>query len=92
LAIRSAKRAPDSVDRFALTRGEEVKALLQGVEGFRAHYLTRTDKGAASVTVCDDQSGTEESNRIAADWLRQNLPKAASSPPEITAGEVVLTT
>ena len=71
-------------------RGEEVMAILQGVDGFRAYFLIRTDDGAASVTVCDDRSGAEETNQVAASWLKENMPGAAANPPEITAGEVVL--
>ena len=34
-------------------------------------------------------AGTAESSRRAAEWVRQNVPNAASSPPEITEGEVL---
>jgi hypothetical protein len=44
----------------------------------------------ASVSVYDDQSGAEESNRAAADWIRENLPRMAIDPPQISAGEVVI--
>ena len=36
-----------------------------------------------------DQSGAEESNRRAADYVRQNLASLLPKPPQITAGEVV---
>jgi hypothetical protein len=69
----------------------DVTALLTGVPGFRAYYAVRADGGVvATVTVCDDQSGTEESSRRAADWVRKNLSGASVSPPEITAGEAIL--
>jgi hypothetical protein len=73
-------------------RNDEVKSLMEAVRGFNAYYLVRADEGAASITVCDDQRGAEESNRVASDWIRQNMPDIAASPPEITAGEVVFTT
>lgn len=71
-------------------RGDEVKAVVGGVQGFRAYYLIRTDDSTVSVTVCDDQAGAEETNRVAADWVSENMPEAAANPPRITAGEVVL--
>ena len=69
----------------------EVKRLIQGIAGFRAYYLIRTDKGdAVSVSVYDDRSGAEESNRQAAEWIRQNLPDLSISAPQVSAGEVAI--
>jgi hypothetical protein len=73
-------------------RSDEVKAVIEPVEGFRAYYLVRAPDGAASITVCDDQAGAEESNRRAADWIRENMPEVAAAPPEISAGEIVFST
>jgi len=42
-----------------------------------------------STSVFEDQAGAEESNRRAADWVRQNIAPLLPSPPQITAGEVV---
>jgi len=36
-----------------------------------------------------DRAGVEESNRQAADWVRQNMAPLLPNPPQITAGEVV---
>jgi hypothetical protein len=71
-------------------RGDEVKAVIEPIEGFKAYYLIRGTDGAASITVCEDQTGAEESNRRAAEWIGQNMPELATAPPEISAGEVVL--
>jgi hypothetical protein len=71
-------------------RSDEVKALIEPIDGFRAYYLVRAADGAASITVCDDQAGVEESNRRAAEWLGQNMPEIATAPPEISAGDVVI--
>jgi hypothetical protein len=60
------------------------------VEGFRAYYVIRTDHGAVSISVYDDRSGAEESNRQAADWVRENLSDLSVGPPQITAGEVAI--
>jgi hypothetical protein len=80
-----------SVFADALVENEsEVRRLITGIGGFRAYYLIRTDDGAASVSVYDDQSGAEESNRQAADWVRENLPELSVSPPQISAGEVAI--
>ncbi|MHC4215628.1 MAG: hypothetical protein ACYSWP_19945 [Planctomycetota bacterium] len=43
----------------------------------------------ASISVFKDQAGAEESNRIASDWVKQNIASLLPGPPEIVAGEVV---
>ena len=74
-----------------LRRNEEtVKRLIGDVPGFRAYYLVESPHSTTSVTVCDDQAGAEESNRVAAGWISENLPELASSPPTISAGEVTI--
>jgi hypothetical protein len=75
----------------ALVENEsEVKRIINQIGGFKAYYLVRTADGAASVSVFDDQSGAEESNRAAAEWIRANLPDLSASAPQISAGEVVV--
>lgn len=74
----------------AVARHErEVADILRGIRGFRAYYLVSTPKGAVSVTVCDDREGAEESNRLAAEWVRTTIPEVATSP-QVSAGEVVM--
>jgi hypothetical protein len=70
---------------------EAVKSLISAVSGFRAYYLVETADGAVSITVCDDQTGADESNRAAAGWIRENLQNLAIAPPAISAGEVAIT-
>lgn len=72
-------------------REQEVRDLISSVPGFRAYYAARTDGGGvATVTVCDDKAGTDESVRRAGDWVRTNLSGASISPPEITEGETYI--
>jgi hypothetical protein len=58
------------------------------ISGFHAYYLMKTGDGAVSVTLCENRSGADESNRIEATWLKDKFPTFASRPPEITIGEV----
>ncbi len=69
---------------------ESVKRAISAVPGFQAYYFVATDGGDASVTVCDDQAGAEESNRAAAAWISENLPGLSIAAPAISAGEVVI--
>jgi 3-methyladenine DNA glycosylase AlkD len=80
---------PGLADQLA-ARGDEVRALLRAVNGFQAYYLVRLDDATVSITVCDDEAGTEESTQVAAGWLRENMPDLAPSPPMVSAGTVTL--
>jgi hypothetical protein len=68
----------------------EVKRLISGIDGFKAYYLVRTDDGATSISIYDDRAGAEESTRIAAEWVRENLPTISGATPQVSAGEVVI--
>ena len=67
-----------------------VRTLISGVEGFQSYHLVNGDAGTASITICDDRAGAEESNRLAAGWLKENAPSSAITPPQVTAGDVVI--
>jgi len=71
-------------------RQEEVQELLSAVPGFVTYYAIRSGDGGATITVCEDQAGTTESIRVAADWVRRRVPNAAGSPPQVTEGEVLV--
>ena len=74
-----------------MQRGADIEALLRGVPGFRAYYALRAGDGTvATITVCDDQAGTSESSRRAAEWVRQNVSGVSVGAPQITEGETYL--
>ncbi len=82
---------PDATLADALaSRADEIRSVIGEVPGFRAYYLVRGDQGTISVTVCDDEAGTAASNRVAADWLRENLSDLAIGTPNIAAGDVLI--
>ena len=70
-------------------REEDVKALITGVPGFINYAAVRSGDGGVTVTVCEDQAGTDESSRRAAEWVKQNV-SATANPPAITEGNTVL--
>jgi heme-degrading monooxygenase HmoA len=72
-------------------RRQEVEDLIRGVPGFRAYYAVRAaDDSVATVTVCEDRAGTEESTRRAAEWVRGAMGGASMSPPQVTEGEAYI--
>ena len=70
-------------------RDEEVKAIISGVPGFVNYAAIRSGDGGVTITVCEDKSGTDESSRRAAEWVRDNA-SATANPPAISEGETVL--
>jgi hypothetical protein len=79
----------DLADRLA-ERADEIRAVMGAVRGFQAYYLVRTGDATVSITICDDEAGTEESTRVAAQWIRDNMPEQAGSPPSVSSGTVTL--
>ena len=71
-------------------RSQEVEQILSSVPGFVTYHAIRSGDTLVTVSVCRDQSGTDETTRRAAQWVRENVPTGAPGAPEITAGEVFI--
>jgi hypothetical protein len=71
-------------------RQQEVTDLIKEVPGFVAYYATRSGDTLTTVTVCDSQAGTQESTRLAGDWVKKNVSGAAIGAPQIAEGETFL--
>jgi hypothetical protein len=66
------------------------RPLLREVPGFRAYCALDAGGGViVSISVFQDQAGSEESTKRAADYVRENLASLLPNPPQVTAGEVV---
>ena len=89
VAIRRYQTDPASVDEIMRHVNEGFIPIIKDAEGFLAYYALNAGAGKiATVSVFEDQAGAEESIRMAADWVRQNLAALLPDPPEITEGEV----
>jgi hypothetical protein len=65
-------------------------AIISKVPGFVAYYWVDAGSGVMiSTSVFQDQSGEEESNKLAADYVREKMASLLPKPPQITAGEVI---
>ncbi len=63
--------------------------IISTAPGFVAYYVVDAGNDVvASVSIFQDQAGAEESNRMAADWVKENIASLVAGPPEITAGTV----
>ena len=89
VAIRSYRLTSDSVDEVLRRANEGFIPIIKEAPGFLAYYAVDGGSGTvASVSVFKDRAGAEESNRMAAEWVRENLQSLLPSSPETIAGEV----
>lgn len=88
-SIRIYTGAADLADALVENEGE-VKRILGEIDGFKAYYLIRTADGTASVSVFENEAGAQESNKVAAAWIGENLPDLNVGAPQVAAGEVLI--
>ena len=67
----------------------EVEGLLRAINGFVSYYLVRTKRDGFSVSVYQDKAGTDESIRVARDWIAKNASNLGSARPTASEGAVV---
>lgn len=79
--------AKELFDRI-VERKDEVEGLLRGVTGFVSYTLIQTDDGGATVTVCQDKAGADESIQVAHDWVAANAADLGAPAPTVTEGSV----
>ncbi|UVJ42312.1 hypothetical protein NVV94_16890 [Pseudomonas sp. LS1212] len=68
----------------------DVEAALRKVSGLVSYTLLSTGNGGMSVTVCADKTGTDESVKVARDWIQKNASNIHANPPLITEGSVMV--
>ncbi|MFW6069353.1 MAG: hypothetical protein ACOC9E_07200 [Chloroflexota bacterium] len=67
----------------------EFTAIISEVPGFVAYYLVDAGNGrGATISIFENEEAAAESNRRAADWIRENLTERVDNPPDIMVGEV----
>ena len=71
------------------SKKDDVERVIRGVPGLVSYTLFRTTDGGVSVTVCQDKAGTDESVKVAAEWIRENIT-GGSNPPAISEGSTIL--
>jgi hypothetical protein len=83
---------PGAKELFDLveTRKADVERVIRAVPGFASYVLARTDDGGISVTTCETEAGTDESMRVASEWIRENASSISASPPKVTEAKVIL--
>jgi heme-degrading monooxygenase HmoA len=92
VAIRRIKAKSGLFDEGIRRVENEFAPLLRSMPGFVEYDMVQVgeDEGL-SITVFETQEQTEESNRRAMEWVKQNLAPLAAGPLEIVAvGEVLV--
>jgi hypothetical protein len=57
--------------------------------GFVAYYFLETNDGIATITITEDEAGTQESMGRAATWVQENLTSTLGAP-EVIRGETLI--
>jgi hypothetical protein len=88
-AIRRYHTDPDSLDEVVRQVNEGFVPLISDMPGFVAYIALDAGQGEyGTVSVFEDQASAEESNRVAEEWVNENLRELLPNP-DYAAGEVV---
>jgi len=89
-------RRYESVDQNRETElttkvNESLMPRLSKLPGFSSYFLIEAKDGImTSINVFDTSAHADESNRVSAEWIRdEKLESALPDPPKVTLGEVV---
>ena len=85
----SGKGAKELIDLIEKNK-PEVERLIRGVKGFVSYSLVRTADGGYSVSVYEDKAGTDESMRVARNWIAKNANTTGVAAPSVAEGTVLL--
>jgi hypothetical protein len=87
--IRKYTAAPD-VATEARPKLADLEQTMRQTPGFVAYSFLETADGIATITITEDEAGTQESMGRAATWVRQNLPNSGLGAPEAIRGEPLI--
>jgi hypothetical protein len=71
-----------------VTRKAEIETLIKGIRGVVSYSVVRTAGGGSTVTICQDKAGTDESVRVAKEWVQKNAANLKPAPPVLIEGAV----
>ena len=71
-------------------RKADIESIMRSVTGLVTYSAIRTDDGGVTVTVCQDKPGTDESIRVAREWIQENASNIGSSPPAVSEGSIMV--
>jgi heme-degrading monooxygenase HmoA len=90
-SIRRYQTTPGGASELARRVKKGFLPLISKAPGFVAYYVIDAGNDwVASVSVFENLAEAKASNRMAADWVKDNIASLVSGTPEITAGEVTV--
>jgi heme-degrading monooxygenase HmoA len=92
-AIRYYQADPPSIDEVVRRVQEDFVPLIRDMRGFVSYFIlvpSERQEDIVSVSVFEDQQSAEESNRMAVEWVGQNLSELLRPAPEFAGGQVVV--
>ena len=89
LTVRRYEGVTDTKEAERLVQ-EGFIPLINKLPGFISYYWTNAGNNIMiSVSVYTNKEAEEESNRVAADFVKQHMKALLPNPPRVTAGHVV---
>ncbi|MCB0827364.1 MAG: hypothetical protein KDB62_00975 [Solirubrobacterales bacterium] len=67
---------------------DEAEEVIAQVPGFVGYVAFRTEDGGTAATICRDKAGAEESSRVAARWVLENVSQTPEVP-KVMQGETI---
>ena len=80
-----------SMDELLRRIREGFVPILKSAPGFKSYSVVRVrGNDVVTISVFENQAQARESNRLAAEWVRENVASFVNGPPEITQGEMAI--
>jgi hypothetical protein len=91
ITIRSRKMTSGSVDELMRKLDQGFMPIVSQAPGYVAYYCIDSGDGVVSaISIFDDESTAEASNRLAESWVRENLGPVVPGPAEVISGTVMV--
>ena len=88
--IRKYTAGPEVLEE-ARPKLAQLEQTMRQTPGFVAYYFLETGDGLTTITITEDEAGTQESMGRAATWVQQNLQNPASlGAPQVTRGQALI--
>jgi quinol monooxygenase YgiN len=89
--IRKYTAGPEVAEEMR-SKVSHLEQTMRQTPGFVAYYFLETDDGIATITITEDETGTQESMDRAATWVQQNLSQSGGSmsAPDVTTGRALI--